>query len=105
MGRCCYCEGMYLTPQQRKEENPRLGMHVSCFLALWREIQDFEIIREHLAKNSSNEVLAAHLKRMDDFWDRMAKIDAFHKELKQQQSLITKSLTVVQEKTDGVTKE
>ena len=98
---CCYCEGCYLTPQQRKMEDPRLGLHVSCYLEIMRTVSDVEAVRKFLHENSGDiEILRKRLQNMDDFWVRMARIDEFQKELRGQQSKINKSQRTIGEKTN-----
>lgn len=83
---CCYCEGCYLTPQQRKMENPRLGLHISCYLEIMRTVDDIETMRKFLKENSRDiEILRARLQNMDDFWNRMERIKKFWKEVRESQ--------------------
>lgn len=82
MSQCCFCEGCYLTPKKRQQENPKLGIHLSCYLEFIRTDSEIHVVLEFLQKNSGDiEILKESLKRIDDFWKRMERIKAFHKSL------------------------
>jgi hypothetical protein len=67
-----YCEGCYLTPKQRKQKNPKLSMHLNCFLEMQRANSEINVVLKFLRENSGDiQLLKDALSRIDNFWNRM----------------------------------
>lgn len=72
MNQCWYCEGMYLTPKKRQQENPKLSMHVNCIMEMQRTESEIEAVLKFLTENSGNiQILKDVLVRIDNFWKKM----------------------------------
>lgn len=79
---CMWCEGCYLTPKQRQEENPRLTMHVSCFLEVVRTESEINACLKLLKEYpEENRLIIESLNRIDNFWKRTEQVQALRKEL------------------------
>ena len=73
---CVWCEGAYLTPKKRLDENPRLTIHVKCFQDMIRTQNEQTAILKYLSDNQNRDVLIkSALERSETFWKRMEQID------------------------------
>lgn len=95
---CCYCEGCYLTPKQRKQENPRLTIHVKCFLELVRTESEMKAMIQYLKSSPKNDTLLREtLGRIEKFWKLQEKAEAMRREL--QLTIVTETMTENKKKT------
>lgn len=79
---CMWCEGCYLTPKQRQQENPRLTMHVSCFLEVVRTESEINACLKLLKEYpEENRLIIESLSRIENFWKRTEQVQALRKEL------------------------
>jgi hypothetical protein len=77
---CVMCEGCYLTPKKRLEENPRLTIHVKCFLELIRTESEIKACLKLLKEYpGENQLILESLKRIDNFWKRTEQVQALRK--------------------------